>query len=540
MKKFLMLFVFIGLNYNYSTLFSQKQGQSLIDSLVQVLPKAKEDTNKANILIDISFEYCRINPDKGIYFGNQGLELARKLDWKFGISSCLNSIGMNYYSKNEYQKAYEYCQNALEVHKKIKDKKGLAVILNNLGNTSLDLQMFPEAINYYQQALKIYEATDNKIGTARLHRNIGIVFNEISELPKALEYYQKALKLSEELDNKYEITMNLGCIGNVYHDLKDLGRSLDYYKKALKLFEEQGDRMSVAIALGNIGSVYGELFNYPKALEYYENALKNNIELRNVVPMATNYGNIGEIYYRLTQDTILAKLSEIPAGFNTNKLYNLKNSIRYFLKAIEIDEEIGQKVSLILWYNNLQLAYRDLGNYDEAYKYLAKWTELKDSVFTTEKAKQIATLEAKREKELAEKELLIQKSENIRKRNESYFLYLGLACLAVISIIIFNQRKKSEKLLLNILPAKIARRLKRKEKYIADRFEEASVIFIDQVDFTTNSSKTSPEKVVEILNNVYKEFDNLAAKYNLEKIKTIGDCYMAAAGLPEPCEEHAE
>jgi class 3 adenylate cyclase len=103
-----------------------------------------------------------------------------------------------------------------------------------------------------------------------------------------------------------------------------------------------------------------------------------------------------------------------------------------------------------------------------------------------------------------------------------------------------EEKEKSEQLLLNVLPDQIAERLKQGEQPIADLFDEASVIFIDIVDFTVLSAKSTPQKMVNILNDVFTEFDKIAAKHGLEKIKTIGDCYMAAAGIPIHRPDHAE
>mgnify|MGYP000934326844 CR=1 FL=1 len=106
--------------------------------------------------------------------------------------------------------------------------------------------------------------------------------------------------------------------------------------------------------------------------------------------------------------------------------------------------------------------------------------------------------------------------------------------------LIQREVEKSNKLLLNVLPKPIADRLKRGETPIADHFEEASVVFIDIVDFTIKSSGAAPERIVEVLNKIYTEFDQIAKKHGLEKIKTIGDCYMAASGIPEPRKDFAE
>lgn len=107
------------------------------------------------------------------------------------------------------------------------------------------------------------------------------------------------------------------------------------------------------------------------------------------------------------------------------------------------------------------------------------------------------------------------------------------------NLLIEEERQKSEMLLLNILPPKIAERLKKGEKIIADKFESVTVLFADIVGFTNMSARVSPEHLVENLSMIFTTFDLLAAKYKLEKIKTIGDAYMLVGGLPEPTPNHA-
>jgi class 3 adenylate cyclase len=103
-----------------------------------------------------------------------------------------------------------------------------------------------------------------------------------------------------------------------------------------------------------------------------------------------------------------------------------------------------------------------------------------------------------------------------------------------------KERAKSERLLLNILPESISERLKAKQESIADGFEEATVLFADVVGFTPLSEKLLPQELVEFLNRVFSKFDELVGARGLEKIKTIGDAYMVAGGLPEPREDHTQ
>ncbi|MEG5082698.1 adenylate/guanylate cyclase domain-containing protein [Microcoleus sp. AT8-B4] len=102
------------------------------------------------------------------------------------------------------------------------------------------------------------------------------------------------------------------------------------------------------------------------------------------------------------------------------------------------------------------------------------------------------------------------------------------------------QQEQSEKLLLNILPKPIAERLKAEQSTIADSFAQVSVLFADIVGFTELSARMSPTELVKRLNVIFSHFDQLAEKYGVEKIKTIGDAYMVVGGLPTPTQDHAE
>jgi PAS domain S-box-containing protein len=112
--------------------------------------------------------------------------------------------------------------------------------------------------------------------------------------------------------------------------------------------------------------------------------------------------------------------------------------------------------------------------------------------------------------------------------------------IEALNIELGAEREKSERLLLNVLPVPVAERLKQGETTIAESFTEVTVLFADLVDFTPMSARQSPTEVVKLLNLIFSRFDELAAAYNLEKIKTIGDAYMVVGGLPEPRKDHAE
>jgi guanylate cyclase len=102
------------------------------------------------------------------------------------------------------------------------------------------------------------------------------------------------------------------------------------------------------------------------------------------------------------------------------------------------------------------------------------------------------------------------------------------------------EQARSEALITNVLPSTIAERLKGSSGSIADHVDSASVLFADIVDFTPLAQRLSPAEVVDTLDRLFSLFDGLVEQHGLEKIKTIGDCYMAAAGVPDPCADHAQ
>jgi guanylate cyclase len=122
----------------------------------------------------------------------------------------------------------------------------------------------------------------------------------------------------------------------------------------------------------------------------------------------------------------------------------------------------------------------------------------------------------------------------------SYFLEVYIRRVFAQRIKLGQEEEKSNRLLLNILPREVAATLKEREGVIAEHYDHASILFADVADFTSVSTRMKPQEVVEFLNVIFSHFDDLAERHDIEKIKTIGDCYMMAAGVPRKCDNHAQ
>jgi guanylate cyclase len=129
----------------------------------------------------------------------------------------------------------------------------------------------------------------------------------------------------------------------------------------------------------------------------------------------------------------------------------------------------------------------------------------------------------------------------------TFFFVMNIGSVSSIALVLLTYfvgqrnifQEKADNLLLNILPKEIAAILKNESRTIADHYDEASVLFADMVNFTPMSAEMTPVAMVDLLNEIFSHFDALVEKHDLEKIKTVGDCYMVAAGVPRPRADHA-
>jgi class 3 adenylate cyclase len=141
---------------------------------------------------------------------------------------------------------------------------------------------------------------------------------------------------------------------------------------------------------------------------------------------------------------------------------------------------------------------------------------------------------------------LEQEKKDARQRNIRNSILAGLGVMFVFSFVVYRQRnkikkgkKRSDELLLNILPSEVAEELKQKGSTEAKQFDEVTVMFTDFKNFTQISEKLSPSELVSEIDNCCKAFDNIITNHNIEKIKTIGDSYMCAGALPVPNKTNA-
>ena len=424
-------------------------------------------------------------------YAEQALTLAERIESKELQAKALGNIGTVLQNLSDYARALEYYTKALTAYEELGEKSNAASVTGNIGSVYSTLSDYPRALEYYAKALAVHEELGNKSSIAAVVGNIGLVYMGLSDYPLAMEYLKRALTLDEELGNKVSIANDISNIGAVHHNLMDYDMALEYFSRALALFEELGNRHGIAVNTGNIGSVYYNLSDYSKAMEYYTRTIALFEEVGDSQGAAINTGNIGLVYSKVDFDG-----------------YNVVKAEEYLVKALLIVEELKLKKIQYELHRLLAEFYEKQGRWKEAYKHKTKFYELKDEAQSEEAKKQADKLEYERKNAEREKQLALA--------------------------------QKEKAILNNILPEEITTRLIKGENPIADTFDCVSILFMDIVDFTNLSTTISARQLVHLLNAIFTAADGVIREFGLEKIKTIGDAYMAVAGAPIVQEDHAE
>lgn len=487
-------------------LYAQKQGQAKIDSLLQELPKQKEDTNKVNLLNNLSNTYSNNNTDEGIKYGQVSVALAEKLNWKKGIANANLNISTNFLYKSDYPKSLEYGLKAIKTDEEIGYKKGIAAAKCNIGNVYLYQGDYPKALEYDLIALKIDEEIGNKEGIATVSGVLGMVCDAQNDYPRALEYYFKALKIAEEIGNKGKIAATIGNIGLIYKYQDDYPKALEYFFKSLKMLEEVGNKKGIAAVTGNIGDIYMEQGDYPNALEYdfrslkileeigdKYNAANGTIEIGRVYLRQLDYskaleydfkslkiseeigdkngiafvtGSIGAVYLALKTDTatkVWTNTKLLPAAFPgyatpQSKADCLPKAIEYLERGLKLSNEINLlNLASSSIYEHLAEAYELNGDYKKALEAYRNYTKIKDSIFSKENNKKIIQqgMKYEYEKKEAVTKVLSEKELQKQKLIRNGFVG-GFAVVFIFAGVFFSQRnkikkgkKRSDELLLN-------------------------------------------------------------------------------------------
>jgi class 3 adenylate cyclase/tetratricopeptide (TPR) repeat protein len=500
--------------------------------LRKVLVSTKKDTTRVNLLIELSSNFYRNSPEEALNYSNQARDLAEKIDFKVGLGYAYKSIGMAYYFQSKPLEAVLAWEKSLVTFQEINYIKGISNMLNNLGAVYFNEGNDAKALNYYLESLKVAEEINDTLRIATAYVNIGAVYSrKDASVDLALKYYQQSITLSELLGDYDAIGTSAANLGELYLRQNADTSALYYFDMALQAYKKSTNG-NVPYALNGIGKVYSQRGDYAQAIRYFSDA------------------------FYLAKDNN-AEIEMAQALIELSRVYTAKGEFTLALKNYKRAEEIARSLSmrgeLTDTYEGLAKTYAKLKDFKNAFQYQELFSNLKDTIYNAEmdKKMQAQSLLYDIEKQQGEIELLakdkalqeldIKRQKTIRNATAItgvliLFLAMGLfnryKYVRKTSKIIATEKERSEKLLLNILPEETAEELKSKGSATPKHYDKVTVLFTDFKGFTKIAEKLTPQELVEELNQCFLEFDRIIDKHNLEKIKTIGDAYMCAGGIP--------
>ena len=458
--------------------------------------------------------------------------------------------GTFYLSNKDFKKSLDYYQRSLEIAKKSKNEQQVANSKMFIGNIYSETKQYEKAKSFFNEAKNYFEEH-------QLNNNLQMLYYYYSDINynqkdyiNALFYINKALKLTNEKDSMYPYFIHqkgLIDLKTLIDDDADFNQDVIKAQELQKLTNKQSENLEYFLNLKTVVSAevfiqnyeilqeaYEKLGDYKKSLFYLKKAKDKKEETYGLDSMR----NLSEIQ---SQTELASERTRIKLEEETKRI-QLQKEIE--LKALRFEYEKKQAAAKTEEERKRLALEEDLKRKEIQIKFDE---EQKAVALKYDQEKRIAKIDQEKKDAIAKADL-----ESSKTQKNMWAIGAGLSLLLLgFAGFSYNQKrkdnkkiaeekKKSDDLLLNILPHEVAEELKEKGKTNAKHFDQVSVLFTDFVNFTANSERIGVQEVLNELNICFTEFDRIMEKYNLEKIKTIGDAYLAVSGLPVSNDQHAK
>ena len=498
---------------------------------IQYFTESGNETGLANCLVvSARINHRRGNFEQSTKDNYAALKLYEKAGIKVGMYNVYTGLGLMYEDQKNYPEALNNYLAAKKNAEEQPNKEVLANAYNNVGNAYREMGNSKEALDAYEESLKLAEMVGSKRPIANAHGNIGIIYSITGKPMEALESYNRAIQLYEQIGAREAISIAYLETGKVYFNLKKTNESREWSQKALQLSQQVGYKDVISksyLLLTQIDTAAGD---FASALTHYNLYIKYRDSISNA-----------DAARQLAEQGMQYEFSKKEDSMRLQQAL-IAEQLRVKQAALELTqkEKDIQMLTFLKTQAELQLSNEQ--------------KEKQLTIAEQEKALQQSQLETQTLlSKQKEQELLIKDKELTVQRSQRNIWLAGSIAFLLLSFFIFrnyrNQRKantviaaekqKSDNLLLNILPGEVADEIKQHGAAKARMYDNVTVLFTDFVNFTQLSEQLTPEQMVKEIDSCFKAFDHIVENYGMEKIKTIGDSYMAVSGLPVSTDDHA-
>ncbi len=484
--------------------------QPKIDSLNSLLERSS-DKDRVNLLNSISLEYKEFaDIDKMIQFAVDARDLSKELGYNEGLTEAFNLLSEGYYLSANYDLAITFADSAFQIAEEYSLPALKAVALRNMGIAKIEKGTVDSALINLNLSIEIFEQLENKFESASTLTSLGVALGNlgrtseairqqkraaelfieagspdkaaynylnlgstysvvIGDLTKSLEYTFLALYQFENAGDEFRVGYCNLILGTTYEEMNNFELALEYYKRSLKIFEKFKSKRMISTALNYAGELFKNSDKCDSAKVYYSRALKINEEIGNKAGVAIALNNLGECefnngrfqraldYFNQSNEILISlddsyKLTHsfINLGRVYDKLGDEEKAISNFESALDNSLKSSTQKEELEIYKNLAAIYTRRGNYKQASEVLSNYVLLSDTLFNSEKNKQIAELQTKYESDKKEKEIQLLKNADaineLKLHNQNLVIY-GLVVFTLIVLIVSVTlfRKNSDK-----------------------------------------------------------------------------------------------
>lgn len=481
------------------------------------------------------------NPKEAIFLATEAKNKAEQSDDKGNAALATILMGVANFKVDNYDRARILLTDALTQSENCGDSATLAYAYYWNGNIEVNKGEYAKALEHYETARDISVKIKESKNLARSLDGLGGIYEILNEDDKALNYYNESLKIATETKFKEWIPAVLSSLGNLALKRKKTEEAIAKFQESVSKSEQVGNLNNKANCLQQLASIYYDKNKRKEAMTYVQQAM----ELFQQTGAMSSYSRS-----RLLMSLILLRDHEFDLAVDL-----AKSSLRDGKEKNDI--ALQKDACEVLYY-----CYFNKGDKSKALDYHIQFYELSQKSQSEELAKRLTQMElkdkfekekaitrAQREKERAEMNAQIDKQKFVKKAS---FIVLGLlAVIATLAIFAFVQKrndsrliaaekKRSDDLLLNILPEEVANELKESGKSNAKNYEMATVLFADIKNFTGAAENLPPQKLLDEIGFYFNRFDEIVSHYKIEKIKTIGDAYLCVGGLPIADKDNAD
>lgn len=480
----------------------------------------------------------------------ENLVFAEKVEPAYKASTYVSMASL-YRNTRNYKKALEASKNALEIYEKASyNPEYLADLYRQLGSDYISVKQNDSAYVYYWKAIETYKAVGNNNFAANLLNYIATQKEEDGDVQTADKWNEEAFKLVEPGSSMYESMLHRTTVNKMSFFIKAKAEEtytpvekeqvrtylqiiqpkLQSYLKEDKQFLNQSDIEYFTI----LAKAYEKVDSFEQSLFF----LNKSVLIKDSIFDLDKMKSFSDLESKISMEKERNKLL---LQEETKRLELQKQAE---ISALRVEYEKKQALAKTEDEKKRLLLEEDLKRREIELKFKQEQDAITSKF---EQERQIERIEQEKKEAVAQAEIN-------RSRNERNMSILGAGlALLMVGVTAWSylqkrkdnkrielEKQKSDELLLNILPFEVAEELKANGKTVAKNYDEVSVLFTDFVGFTANSERVGVQELLNDLNICFTEFDNIMIRYGLEKIKTIGDAYLAVSGLPLKDEHHAD